>query len=302
MIRVIVSHMSTEDTASQPGRTIRQPTIGAVDQICADTNITFPKPGELIEFQGMDKLTRADRLTLNLLILNAWAQIAEDTEHRIHKGQITGTHESTDRLAETMNRLRTVTVTFRGRRNGKLGTWDDSFLGRTFREDDPDGFLYYRFSQTVREIIKESDHWARLQTQVMFALSSKYAVALYEMVSKRVGLKSKFSEVFDLADIRIFLGVPSEKLTRFPDLRRYCLQPAVDEVNSLSSIYCRLDPIKEGRAVTKIKMTWLAKDEAGLRLAFTELERHRTGRKARIKGKVKPIIAPRDDMHVDIGI
>lgn len=294
--------MTAQAAAPQLGRTIRQPIIGPVDQIYAGADITFPKPGELIEFQGMDKLTRADRLTLNLLILNAWSQIAENTEHRIHKSHILGTHESTDRLAETMDRLRTVAITFRGKRNGKSGIWEDNFLGRTFREDDPDGFLYYRFSQTVWEIIKESDHWARLQTQVMFALSSKYAVALYEMLSKRAGLKSKFSDVFDIADIRAFLGVPPTKLARFPDLRRYCLQPAVDEVNALSSVYCRLDLIKEGRAVTKIKMTWFPKDEAGLRLAYAELERHRTGRKVRIKGKVESIVGPLDDMHTDVGI
>src|SRR3954468_17931565 len=48
-------------------------------------------------------------------------------------------------------------------------------------------------------------------------------------------LTSKFSETFYLEDIRVFLGVPTNKLSRFPDLRRYCLQPAVDEVNALSS-------------------------------------------------------------------
>jgi hypothetical protein len=300
---MIAQVANTDALDAIAGRTIRQPVIGPVHQLATGVEVTFPKPGELIEFRGMDKLTRADRLTLNLLIVNAWPQITEDIEHRIHKGQLTGTHESTDRLTETMDRLRTVSVTLRGRRNGKPGTWDDNFLGRTFREDDPDGFLYYRFSQTVREIIKESDHWARLQAQVMFALSSKYAVSLYEMLSKRAGLKSKFAEIFDLADIRTFLGVAPDKLNRFPDLRRYCLQPAVEEVNALSSVYCRFDPIKEGRAVSKVKMTWFPKDEAGLRLAYEELQRHRSGRKTRIRGGVEPIAVPREaGLEDEIGI
>jgi len=38
-------------------------------------------------------------------------------------------------------------------------------------------------------------------------LSSKYAQALYEMLCKRAGLTSKFSETFYLEDIRAFLGV-----------------------------------------------------------------------------------------------
>jgi hypothetical protein len=93
--------------------------------------------------------------------------------------------------------------------------------------------------------------------------------------------------------------VPTNKLSRFPGLRRYCLQPAVDEVNALSSVYCRFDPIKEGRAVTKVKMTWFPKDEAGLMLAYKELERHRSGRKARISGKIEPIAIVRDERLQD---
>jgi hypothetical protein len=301
-VRDTVSHMSDPQHIPAPleGRTIRQPVIGPFHDICSGADVSFPKPGELIEIHGHANLTMQDRRTLNLLIVNAWPQITEDIEHRIHKAHLTGTHESTDRLTETMARLRTVSVTLRGRRNGKSGTWEDNFLGPTFREDDPDGFLHYRFSQTVREIIRESDHWARLQ--VMFALSSKYAQALYEMLCKRAGLTSKFSETFSLEDIRAFLGVPTKKLSRFPDLRRYCLQPAVDEVNALSAVYCRFDPIKKGRAVTKVKMTWFPKDEAGLMLAYKELERHRSGRKIRMSGKIEPIAIVHDEgLQDDIG-
>jgi hypothetical protein len=60
-------------------------------------------------------------------------------------------------------------------------------------------------------------------------------------------------------------------------------------------VYCRFDPIKEGRAVTKVKLTWFPKDEAGLMLAYKELERHRSGRKARIGGKIVPVTIVRDE-------
>jgi hypothetical protein len=70
---------------------------------------------------------------------------------------------------------------------------------------------------------------------------------------------------------------------------------ALGQPSTRSSVYCRFDPIKEGRAVTKVKMTWFPKDEAGLMLAYKALERHRSGRKARISGKIEPIALVRDE-------
>ena len=59
-----------------------------------------------------------------------------------------------------------------------------------------DGIVFYSFPAAVRGIIRESSQYARLQKQVMFAFSSKYALALYEMVQKRGNLKFKTSEEF----------------------------------------------------------------------------------------------------------
>ena len=70
-----------------------------------------------------------------------------------------------------------------------------------------DGIVYYSFPAAVRGIIRESSQYARLQKQVMFAFSSKYALALYEMVQKRGNLKFKTSEEFPVDRFRALLGV-----------------------------------------------------------------------------------------------
>ena len=59
----------------------------------------------------------------------------------------------------------------------------------------------------MRGIIKQSSQFARLQKQVMFSFSGKYALALYEMVQKRGNLKYKISEEFPLDRFRSLLGV-----------------------------------------------------------------------------------------------
>ena len=51
----------------------------------------------------------------------------------------------------------------------------------------------------MRRIIKNSTIFARLQKEVMFALSSKYALALYEMIQKRGNMRRN-SEEFSPGD------------------------------------------------------------------------------------------------------
>jgi hypothetical protein len=49
---------------------------------------------------------------------------------------------------------------------------------------------------------------------VVFALSSKYSVALYELITARINLKHVWHEDFSVEDLRALLGVPNKKLER----------------------------------------------------------------------------------------
>ena len=55
------------------------------------------------------------------------------------------------------------------------------------------------------------------------------------------------------------VGVPEGKLERFADFNKYCLKPALDEVNHLTDFHVEVSAIKKGRAVEKLFMTWLKK-------------------------------------------
>jgi plasmid replication initiation protein len=126
----------------------------------------------------------------------------------------------------------------------------------------------------------------------MFCFTSKYALALYEMVQKRGNLKHKHVEEFSVGEMRGLLGVPRSKLTEFADLRRKALIPAVDEVNALSPFMVQLDAVRHGRKVIKLRLIWFAKDEQGLKAAYCEVQRHKAGRKARVSGLAEVIAGP----------
>ena len=269
------------------GRTIKQPVLGEPLKLWSGGEGSFPKPGELVEIKGGNHLTQTDRRIWNLMMVNAWPRIAEPVEHVIKKSILKGDRNGNERLADTVERLMTTLVEITVQRDGKPARRKVQLLGPTDEHRDDSGNLYYRFLPELISIIKQSDHWARLHAQVMLAMSSKYSLSLYEMIQKRAGYIHKTQDRFTLEEFREYLGVPEGKLMRYPDLRRYCIEPAVTEVSALSDFHVRIEPVKQARAVVGVEVFWSPKDEQGLKETYAELQRHKVGRKARIRGNVE---------------
>jgi hypothetical protein len=247
-----------------------------------------------VDVVELTPLTLVDRRTYNLLIAHAWDRIDEDVEHAIPKAVLRGTHKGNDRLSDTIRRLMAGQVEVRIVRDGKRYLRSIHLLGTVDRPEDEaeDGNVYYRFSAEWREIMEKSDIFARLQTEVMFCFTSKYALALYEMIQKRGNLKHKNTDEFAPADLKKLLSVPPRKLTEFDGFRRKALIPAVDEVNALSGHMVQIDAVRHGRKVVKLRLIWFPKDEQGLKAAYTEVQKHKAGRKARIGGTAEVIAGP----------
>jgi hypothetical protein len=274
-------------------RTLRQRTTGnPLDP--NDGTASLIKPGELVDVVEMTPLTLVDRRTYNLLLAFAWDRIDEDVEHAIPKAVLRGAHKGNERLSDTIRRLMDAKIEVRIVRDGKRYLRRIHQLGTVDRpeDEDEDGNVYYRFPAELREIIQQSSIFARLQTEVMFCFTSKYALALYEMVQKRGNLKHKNTDDFSVDEMRGLLGVHRGKLTEYADLRRFALIPAVQEVNAFSPYMVQFDAIRHGKKVIKLRLIWFAKDEQGLKAAYCEVQRHKAGRKARIGGLAEVIAGP----------
>ena len=298
---LIIAFKAAMSTPPSRSRTLRQRITGnPLDP--NDPTGSMVKPAELVDVVELTPLTLTDRRTYNLLLAHAWNRIDEDVEHAIPKAVLRGTHESNDRLVDTIRRLRAAQVEVRIFRNGRPYIRSISLLGRVDRPEDGDdetGAIYYKFDADMRDIIRESSIFARLQTEVMFCFSSKYALALWEMVQKRGGLKHKNTEEFTPDELRKMLGVPRGKLREFSHFRQKVLIPAVDEVNALSPFMVQLDAVRHGRKVIKLRLIWFAKDEQGLKSAYCEVQRHKAGRKARISGLAEVIAGPAAAVEFD---
>lgn len=238
-----------KDAGRQPFRTVQA-------RATADSLI---KPGELVDLVEVTPLTLTDRRNYNMLLENAWDAIERNVTHSIAKSRLRGSHAGTERVGESIERLMRAIVKIRVRQGGETIIERVQLLGGNAEHQSTHGMLHYEIPPRLRRIISNSTIFARLQKEVMLAVSSKYALTLYEMVQKRGNLSYLSSEDFSLAEIRGVLGVPKGKLERWSNLYNRAIAPASREVSELSDYLVEFQPIKKGRVVTGVRLSWQRK-------------------------------------------
>ena len=250
--------------------------------------------GELVDMRfksGGAMSLRAAKLFC-LLVQEAGVRIADDTQHRIPYSSINETfHKSRDELVEAIEELHSTTISVKvTSRNGRAYTKSGPILSDVEREDDDlfDAEIRFEFSKTLRRVIADSNHWATISRRAVLAFESKFSLRLYMFLSLRAGLR-KTSDEFTIEDLREIFGLATDTLPRWQDLKRRALEPAIAEINHLAGFRAGYIPIKRGRKITSIRLTWGAKGQDELVEAAKELGRHRTGRTARREGKAETI-------------
>ena len=221
------------------------------------------KPGELVDVVEVTPLTLADRRVYNLLLENAWDAIDKPVTHTIPKSLLRGSHNANDRIGASIERLMSAIVRVHVVWDGEPAIERVQLLGGNVETTRSDGMLEYEIPVRLRRIIANSTVFARLKREVMFALTSKYALTLYEMVQKRGNLRWRSTERFTLEQLRAVLGVPKGKLTTWSNLRLRAIDPAVAEVNALSDYIVEIVPLRTGRAIGHVELRWWKKDAAG---------------------------------------
>lgn len=253
---------------------------------------TLIKPGELVDLVEVTPLTLVDRRIYNQLLEHAWDAIDKPVTHVVAKSALRGSHNSNDRVGESIERLMTAIVRVAVTHDGEPAVERVQLLGGNVETLRRDGLLEYEIPARLRRILKNSTVFARLQREVMFALTSKYALTLYEMVQKRGNLRWRASERFLLSELRGILGVPKGKLTTWSNLRLRAIEPAVKEVSQLSDYLVEVVPVKTGRSVTHVELRWWKKDGAAQKAAERELQFSKVGRKARGEGRIETVAVP----------
>lgn len=254
------------------------------------------KPSELIDIKGAAGLSLADRRLYNVLLHHAFGPGLGEEGRRfeIALSELRDSHDSNDRITQSIEALMKTVVTI-AREDGS--TDRVQLLGWNNLADPrrPHGTLKYAIPPELSVLLKDSRVFAKLELEVLRAFSSKYALALYEAISRRVRLQHVCVESFDLDDFRDLLGVEDGKLMTFGNLNQYAIKPAVTEINALADFTVLVFKIKTGRRVTGVRLGWGLKDIEGRKQAYAELQRPKVGRKARISGDVEGVADQQDD-------
>lgn len=257
-----------------------------------------PKPGELIEITGAHALEASDRAIVNLLYRHAHdsGRIGEeDAEWEIPLARLRPSgHESNDRLRDSLDRLMriVVNVPYRDPSSGEdrvLKTHLFDFFDLAADEGRAGATVRFGLPKKLQPIIVQSRRWGRIKAEVVCAMTSKYAIALYELVRLRAGM-DQCVETFPIERFRELLGVPPGKLLRGPDFERFCIRPAVLEVNGLSDIGVQVEVRRRGpRApIEAVTIAWWRKEGDAYRNVLRERRQPKLGRMARLRAAVEP--------------
>ncbi len=270
-----------------------QTIIVAADREAKSDSTILPR--ELARGVYIERAPSAQGLKLLLLLIGqAGGRMADDTQHTLRVADLKAISGITNHTRES---LRALFVELRGAvlvyedsvtRDEVIGGFVDDMRVSGLHDEGGDLYIKWWFGRTFRRIAAESDHWAIIDRQTAFALRSKFAILLFQHVSSLVNLNHVSSKIFALDELRAILGVEANKLTRWADLRRFALEPAVSEISQLSRFVLTVTPQKVGRHVASVVLSWRSKDD--LNGTRRELGSSKVGRKARRDGSAETVV------------
>jgi hypothetical protein len=263
----------------------------------------FPKPGEIIEMTGAHMLEASDRAIFNILY-----QLAHDSGELLDPAaeweiplatlrQSFSKHESNTRLRDSLERLRTVKCNINylddhGDPRVILTSLFD-FFDIPAREMTQRPTLRFGLPRKMIPFLECSGRWGRIKAEITCAMTSRYAIALYELVQLRSGLE-KCVETVSIDRFRDLLSVPPGKYERVDNLMRKVVEPAVLQVNGLSDMSVTIQGNRKHSRVSidSFSIGWWRKSPEDFRNAQRERNRSKIGRMARLKGSIETV-APR---------
>jgi Initiator Replication protein len=266
------------------------------------TLLGFPKPGEFIEMTGTHMLEASDRAVFNLLYQNAhdsgrlldpaaeWEMPLNTLRSALSR------HDNNARLRETLMRLKGVSVSVSYvDEDGEprviiTGLFD--FFDVPAKDLSKRPTLRYGLPRKLAPMLERSGRWGRIRAEIVCSMTSKYAIALYELVQLKANM-DRCVEVFSADRLRELLGVPPGNYERVDNLMRKVIDPAVLQVNGLSDMSVAIEQRRRhSRApVHEFTLTWWKKHGEEFQVAMRERNRSKVGRMARLRGEVDKVEA-----------
>jgi hypothetical protein len=273
--------------------------MGKTTEIAADRAFDQTKtvlPAEVAQGVYMENAPSLRALKLmHLMIGKAAGRMADDVLHDMRLSDIRNiegmAHHDQQSLKPLFAELRAATIIHDKPEQSSwtIGGLLDEATVDYRHELTGDVLISWSFGRTFRRMALESNHWAILDRQAVFHLGSKYSVLLFQHIASLQNLKHVTSKRFTVPELRAVLGIPKGKVKRFANLKKDALEPAIEDINSdLTRLNLTATYHKVGRTVVEVKIAWDVKQD--LTKVRAELDRPKTGRKARREGTAEPVV------------
>jgi hypothetical protein len=261
---------------------------------------------------GSTSLARADelRLTTNLIgaplpaigvkiliemVRRAGGDAWQDRVWTISREEIrdlTGWHFTRDELDKLLDALATQAVKVLGTSRRDVPMWKRRPIFAELRnERDFDTAIEYELSAGLRALLARSQHYTVLDVAVMAAMSSKYALILYEIGKQRLRMPD-FSWEGTVGELRELLGVGKGKMLNWTDLRKRTLDAAAKDLDDLAPFTMRIEETRHGRTVKRVRLLFISKDDDAAAAAARLVHATKLERKARRGHGVETVIGP----------
>ena len=245
-------------------------------------------PGEVIEMHfpnGKYFNLLTSKLLIALLDL-AGPAVVEDRAHVARIEALNWSHKDAGTIERAIRELQQTTVELTTTDGKEFVTKSGTILAHVERRHQASTReITVEFSKTFREVIDRSNYWGTLQKTSAMKMESKYALALYSFASLHANRWSPYTD-WKIEDLRKRMMGDAKTLGRWQDFKRRALEPAIEEVNHLTDVHIRYEPLPlrpdgKRRRVDAVRMYVRRKTEEEMAEVKSELENGRQGRSRR---------------------
>lgn len=217
------------------------------------TPLTLVKATGAVEIKADADLSLADRRLFNHLLAHAYESLGKVESHAIELASIRrfaaevrdGTADvNNTRLKASIETLQKVLCQFNYLRSDGTPGWESAQLLGPCRIEG--GTLTYTFHSWVSERLREPALYSYLSLRIIYEFESKYALTMYEVL-KRYADRNAEEPYWQakVEELRAVLGCV-DKLKDWKDLRKYALDPALEEIGRLGEFSATLHEIRQG--------------------------------------------------------
>lgn len=225
---------------------------------------TVPLPNDVIITKIEGPYTERDRKLWVFLVAAVWDDLGIPKIHEMRVAKINAVFEalggdtSSGWIWESAKRLSRTIIEWEIGEDGKRLMGVSSMMSAQItKELRATGILRFEISGLLGVVIKNPCRFSRLRLHFMIGLSGKYTVTLYMLLESVVNMDTPVLEMA-LPQLRQWLKVPEGKLSRWVDIKRFAIEPALKQINEnqgAAGFTVAMEEIKQGRAVDWLRFT-----------------------------------------------